>query len=314
MNSLNKKESKTHIFIKLFSFLAILFLLDLAIGNVLRYYYFRQTSGLYYRTTYALDSTNADMLIFGASTANHHYVPVRFEDRLQLSCYNTGRDGNSIFYSFAVLQSILKRHKPRMVILDIYDREFKKDEKNYDRLSSLLPYYDKHPEIRPIVQLKGPYEKLKMFSKIYPFNSMLFTIWAGNSEFNKGRENIPDESGYVPLTSNWKGTLIIDSSSAKYETDTTMISVFRSFIKECVSKNIALYIFVSPKFVRFEKRDITLDVVEKIADEFKIPFYNFANDPFFLGQKDLYYDNSHLNAKGAEIFTDMVIDKIEKEK
>src|SRR5574338_1233267 len=102
MDDTNKRGKKSQFLIKLFSFLIILFLLDLAVGSLLKHFYFKQGSGLLYRTTYAMDSTRADILIFVSSTANHHYVPALFEDQLHLSCYNSGRDGNSILYSYAV--------------------------------------------------------------------------------------------------------------------------------------------------------------------------------------------------------------------
>ena len=112
MNLIKRIKAKKHstFFLKGLCFLLILFILDFSIGNILRYLYFNQNAGLLYRTTYSLDSTNADFLIFGSSTANHHYDPYIFEKRLNMSVYNTGRDANTIFYNYAVFQSILKRY------------------------------------------------------------------------------------------------------------------------------------------------------------------------------------------------------------
>ena len=68
------KEKEIQIFLaKAFVFLAILVILDFLIGSILEYFYFKQESGLLYRTTYSLDSTHADFLVLGSSTANHHY-------------------------------------------------------------------------------------------------------------------------------------------------------------------------------------------------------------------------------------------------
>ncbi len=83
-----------------------------------------------------------------------------------MSCYNTGRDGKIIFYNYAVLKSILKRYTPKIAILDFNREEFSNDGESYDRLSSLFPYYYNHPEIRPILKLKNPLKKLKLFKNI----------------------------------------------------------------------------------------------------------------------------------------------------
>ena len=44
-----------------------------------------------------MELTKADLLVFGSSRANHHYVPEVFEDSLKLTFYNTGKDGSGIF-------------------------------------------------------------------------------------------------------------------------------------------------------------------------------------------------------------------------
>lgn len=206
--------------------LLVLIILDYTIGRTLRFFYFKETSGLHYRTTFSMDSTRADILIFGASRANHHYVPEVFEDSLKMSFYNTGRDGNGIFYQVAVLKSVLLRYTPRIIIFD-YAGSFMKEEKDYNRLSSILPYYKSHGEIREIVELKSPFEKIKLLSEVYPFNSQLLTIAIGNLEINKKRK--PDNKGYVPLHKEWKGQIDTLYTDKHYTADSTKVSYFRNF-------------------------------------------------------------------------------------
>jgi hypothetical protein len=303
------KERKPQPFVvKLFLFLIILYILDFSIGCMLKYLYHKQNSGLLYRTTYAIDSTKADILIFGSSTANHNYYPDTFEKKLQMSCYNTGRDGEIIFYNYAILKGILNRYSPKIAILDFNRDEFKKDQSSYDRLSSLLPYYDTNPGIDSIIELKSPYEKYKLFSKIYPYNSLIFTIAAGNANFNKSREN--DQEGYVPLTKIWNRKIITDTSIEKYQLDSTKIKIFKSFIRNCVDSNIRLYIIMSPQFMKYEFEDPSVLIGQEIAKKFNIPFFNFSNDTEFLNDVSLFTDIGHLNDRGAKIYTNRVIDKI----
>ena len=153
-----------------------IFLCDLGIGNILKFFYFRQASGAAYRTTYAIDSTTAEILIFGSSRANHHYVPGAFEDSLHCTFYNTGRDGNFILYNFAIFKAITKRYTPKSIIFDINPDEIEYRISSYERLSSILPYYHGHPEIRSTVNLRSPFEKIKLISATYPYNSILLTI------------------------------------------------------------------------------------------------------------------------------------------
>lgn len=303
-------KSKFFILFKVLFFLSVLFLIDFLVGNLLAHYYFKQQSGWLYRTTYAIRDTRADLLIFGASRANHHYYTSMIEERIGKSTYNTGRDGNAIFYHYAVLQSILKRYTPKIAILDISHGEFQQNKDSYDRISSLLPYYNSHPEIKPIVKLKSNNEQLKLISKIYPYNSLLFQIIAGNTKSNRTRKSRNDINGYVPLSHVWNGDIVYEDKFRNYEIDTLKVHYFKLFVEDCVKSGIQLFIVMSPYYVKFSGNDQSLDIVSNIAKSNKIPFYDFSNDSTFLSTPDIYADESHLNDSGARLYTAEVINKL----
>jgi hypothetical protein len=257
-----------------------------------------------------METTKADLLIFGSSRANHHYQPDVFEKQLNLSYYNVGRDGNSIFYDYAILKSILKRYSPKLIILDFKAQEFIKRKENYDRLSFLLPYYRTHPEIRSIIKLKGPYEKLKLLSSIYPYNSSMFTIAVGNAKFNVKRTM--DIKGYIPLTKVWNGSIQIDSSSYKYDIDSTEVKVYESFIQDCIHSKIQLYIVCSPYFIKYGHTDYSLAIGQEIAKKNNLMFFDYSQDSLFMNNSELFSDASHLNDNGARIFSGMLVDTISK--
>lgn len=307
-----KEKGLPDLLLKAFLFLIILFLLDFAIGSTLRYFYTKQKSGLLYRATYSLDSTKADILVFGASRANHHYIPGIFKNRMNLSCYNTGRDGEIIFYNYAVLQSVLKRYTPKIAILDFSREEFKVEESDYDRLSALFPYYKEHQEIRPIVQLKSPYEKYKLLSKIYPYNSLIFTILIGTTKFNESRAFIDDENGYVPLTEVCDRNLAIDTAYKPYPLDSNKINIFKNFVKDCINSNVKPYIIISPILIKYLYEDPSVNLARKIAKTYNVPVYTFLNDSSFF-HNTLFADGTHLNDTGAKLFTNKVIDTIVKD-
>ncbi len=303
-----KKNPYSFFFLKLVIFFIIVFLLDYSIGSILRYFYFKQESGLQYRTTNSIEKTTADLLIFGSSRANHHYDPNVFEKRLHLSYYNVGRDGNYILYHTAVLNAVLKRYSPKIVILDINGWEFQKKENSFDYLSSLLPYYKAHPEMHSIIELKSRFEKVKMLSFIYPFNSSIFTIAIGNTEFNKKRRS--DIQGYVPLTKVWNGTIQVDSSSTIYEIDSIKVKAYETFIKNCIQSKVKLYIVCSPYLIKSNHLDNSLELVKEIAKRNNIEFFDYSSDTTFTNNSTLFADIAHLNEKGATVFSNILIDNI----
>lgn len=312
---LNKKGNLFHFFIKSLFFIFILFILDLSIGKLLNYLYFNQGSGSLYDITYSLDSTKADIIIIGSSTAHHNYYPESFKKKFGMTYYNTGNDGTSLLYHFAILKSILKRYSPKIVILDFSIKEFRKDDVSYDRLSILLPYYYTNPGLQQILNLKSKFEKEKLFSKIYPFNSMIFSVVSRNSLFNKyNAKRKRNEEGYIPSFNIWNQPIQTDISNLQYELDSNKINFFKSFVRECKAANVDLYIVAAPRFIKYIHKDTSVKIAIEIADSNNIPFYNFLRDTTFLNHQNFFSDNVHMNNIGVKTFSDILIDTILKNK
>ena len=275
----------------------------------MKHFYFTETSGLHYRSTYAIDSTTAEVLVFGSSRANHHYVPQIFEDNLKMSFYNTGRDGNSLLYTLAVFKAIIKRYTPKIIIIDLMSSELSYNVQSYDRLSSLQPYYFKHPEIQKIVRLRGPFEKYKLLSSIYPFNSSFLTIIMGNMKLNIKRKK--DYKGYVPLFNQINVPILVENEINSTDFDTTNIDAIKYISTVCKSKNIRLVFIQSPLYAKVTSTNSTT-LIQKLATENNAFFLNYFNDSNFLKRPAFFQGKSHLNDEGAKMFSSTVTDWILK--
>lgn len=294
--------------IKLISFFLFVIILDFSIGFVLKHFYFKQQSGFQYRTTYSMQKTEADVLIFGSSRASHHYNPEILSDKLKLSCYNVGRDGNHILYHTAVLKAILNRYTPKIIVLDVIKGELELRSDSYEKISTLLPYYDSHPEIRSIVELRSPYEKIKLLSKIYPYNSDIFSIAIGNTGFSKSRWNYVN--GFLPWHKKMKCPVKIDTNYNEKKIDEVKVSYYESFIKECKRKGVKLYVVISPYYLISDITDKSVLICKEIAEKHEVKIFDFSQDPTFKLQCSLFGDITHLNVDGTDIFTRKVSEKI----
>lgn len=307
-----KNRPFSYFILKLLAFLLLVYVADFFIGNLLNNFYFKQNSGFQYRTTYAIDKTRADVLVFGSSRANHHYYPEIIESKLSMTNYNAGRDGNFIFYNYAVLEAILKRYTPKIVVLDVVKGEFRENAESYDRISTLLPYYDSHPEMRQVIELKSQFERVKLFSKIYPYNSSIFSIAIGNTEHNKKKWN--DYNGFVPLNRKIAYTAKGDTTINDFKIDSVKIEYFESFIKQCKNKGIQLFIVVSPYFLISKVTDKSIIIARKIAIDNNVNFLDYSQDTTFRLNHDLFADYSHLNLDGAKLFSRKFMEDITKTK
>jgi hypothetical protein len=308
-NSFNnlKKHPFSFFLIKLLILISIIYAIDFIIGNSLRYFYFKQKRGAQYLTTYSIEKAKADILIFGSSRANHHYNPAIFEKELNMSCYNNGKDGQFIFYHCGILKSSLKRYTPKAIILDFFFGEFSSNQASYDRLSALLPYYRDHYELHTVIELKSPFEKLKLLSNIYPFNSSMLSIAGGNELFSKKVKT--DINGFLPIPSTkiWEKKIQIENDPPKYEIDTTKIRIYESFIQNCLKSKIKLYIICSPRFIKLINSDYSIILAQEIAKKYKVPFFDFSQDTTYMNDSTLFADEGHLNNKGADLFSKTIV-------
>jgi len=308
LKNIKNSNSYLYLFIKIVAFLLLAFIFDYLLGAVFRHFYFKQTSGWEYSTKYSIEDTKADILIFGASRAQQQYNPLFFEERLKQTAYNVGRDGESIFYHYGILKAVLKRYSPKTIILDVENGIFKQAESSYDRLSVLLPFYYDHLELRSVIEMRGHFEKFKLKSQIYPYNSLLFKIAIGNTEYNKKRKE--DINGYLPLTNSLNEPIRTVDFTKPYIIDSNKLNVYRSFINDCLAADVKLYIVCSPYFINAIGVDSSMKIAKAIAAENKIDVIDFSKNQTFLSNSKLFDDTVHVNATGAKLFTNQLIDSI----
>jgi len=291
-------------FKKICIFLFILIVADQITGSILRYFYFKQLAGPYYRATYTIDSTKADILVFGSSRASHSYVPEIFEEKFKMSFFNTGRDGNYLLYNYATFKSVTSRYSPKIIIFDLQPNELYYDSYSYESLSSLLPYYKNHQEIREIIEMRSSFEKLKLLSAIYPFNSLIINIGVSNLELSNTKYS--NRKGYLPIYTIMKESKA--DNALKLVTDKfdfNKIKALKEIAAICKKKNIYLVISYSPIFNNTTSINTT-KLIEEITKAYQCQYLDFSNDTTFDSHPKYFETNVHLNDDGAKIYSDIL--------
>ena len=298
------------IFGKTFIFLLVcLFVLDLLIGKVLKFSYFNQKNGKLYNLTIGLEHQQNDVLIFGSSRAMHHYDPEIISDSLMMTCYNMGYDGKGILYHNAVLDVILERYTPKIIVLDILSEELFEKPQSYDHLSILNPYAHNHPVLWNTLSLVSPFEKLKHISFIYPYNSTLLRVIAGN--IKRGGKDISD-NGFTPQDGLIKLPVKQVPINMDVRIDSNKLDAFDKFLLKCAENNVELYIVFSPTFST-PQASSSMECIADRCDDIGIPFINFSNNRNYTNY-ELFLDVDHLNSHGAVVFSKDIASKILKER
>ncbi len=296
--------------------------LDYFLGTMARKLFFGLKYGQYAQMTYAIDSTTQDVIIMGSSRALHHYESSLLSEALNSTVYNAGRDGQFIPYNCALLDAITLRNKPKMVILDVNVWDLAPNNEKYEKMAMLLPYYSSHPEFLKYIKEIGKWEKLKLLSKSYPYNSTLF-VTAYDYMFTKS--DAESDNGYLPIRRTIsakdfemyrKKKIIYDIKREEENVpfDQKAITYYSYFLDKVDELKIPTYIIISPTLLKEPKTKEKLRLETMAKTHSMVKFLDFSQDSAFNNHNEKFADEFHLNEAGANefslILSDLLINKV----
>ena len=293
-------------------------LIDNGLGSLMEYFYFEQTSGRYSRLDFTVHHATDTIMIFGSSRANNNYIPTYFEEHLNASCYNSGTPGQQILYILAMQRMVLRRYKPQIMILNIDYYFLQKFDANYDRLADLLPYFKNHPCIADIIYMRGPYEKYKNYSRLYPYNSkiarMLLYYFTPQEDYE----------GYSPIYKKviYPNEKLLEDKKNFTENkiekvknvplDQNFVNAYDEFLYNAVSNNIKMLLVISPEFIPTDfYSSPSYKKIKELSDKYGLSIMDYSKNPQFLFNKELFSDMLHLNDNGAKLFSNILCDSLQ---
>ena len=306
-------------------FIGLLFILDQILGWSFQNLYFRQKVGQFYQTTYSVERSNQDILVFGSSRAVRHYAPGILSKNLGLSTYNMGRDGQMIPFSAALEELALNRHKPKIIILDINPWELDISPEKFEKLTILLPYYAKHKELLKYIHEISKFEDVKLLSKTYPYNSSIFVL-AACTLFPRNQGQ--DDHGYVPLSgsisqANFNQILsMLQDRYAKIKgkenkMDTLARKYLVQFLDLAKKDQIKTYLIISPTiskdYFKWDNQLKQKSEIESIGKQYaNLTYLDYSSDSSFNNHPEKFADQFHLNESGSKEFSQILVQEIKK--
>ncbi|KFF04818.1 hypothetical protein [Flavobacterium reichenbachii] len=253
---------------------------------------------------------NCDIAIYGSSRAWVHIDPKIISDSLTRTAYNFGNDGHTFDLQYLRHLEFLKYNKkPATIILsvDIFSLQkvgglYEADQylpymlwnDNYLKYTKSYNYYTNLEYYIPMIRYIGKIDVLKT-SIQYLINGI---------PVNNYRHN-----GFLGMDRVWNTDF--DKVKSKQKTyrvklNKQHIQLLETFIKECKELEINLILVYTPEYKEGQdfvaNRKEVIDVYNKFSKKYNLKFYDYSNDEICL-DKTLFYNASHLNSKGAEMFT-----------
>jgi hypothetical protein len=246
-----------------------------------------------------------EVVITGSSRAMHGYVADSLGAWLGTRAYNLGRDGMwGSLYAYGA-GAIVRRHaRPKVWILDAMPELYVGRER-FDYLSCFLPYIEQEPAAREIAAQRSRWERVRMLSHIYPYNSLLVSLLSPRLG-----KVVQPRDGYLELT----GQMVIDSTAAAspapdaYPRDPLKWKYLGKTIEVLEAGGVEVVAVRSPQWVagdagREQQRRISAELARTFGElgvrylDFSVPDHPELADP------SLYRDAEHLNGTGALRFT-----------
>jgi lysophospholipase L1-like esterase len=290
-------------------FIVILVCADRLLGFILDKLFFSEQGKL----SYALNECIDDIIILGASNAEAHYDANIISDSTTLSVFNFGSGGQNIYYHYAILNTILKHHTPKVVILELGGIDYLVTPPRWDKEqlpSSLGPLYFHCDTVSNIIDAISPSEKCKYLSRIYPFNSTVDDIIYS---FLKGNNNAQIKNkGYVPIKESFHLLTLTEEDLQGKEFDTAKIEYIERFIELCKSQNIKIIIVRSPAYY-IKTTNYSNLVYERLNKRIGIEIWDYEQDSSFLSHREYFKDALHMNQRGATIYSQIIAKRLKKE-
>ncbi|OBQ55392.1 hypothetical protein JJL45_08235 [Tamlana sp. s12] len=253
------------------------------------------------RLEYVLESQmNKDIIILGSSRGAHDIIASKIEENTGLETYNLSYRGSDIDFHEFVLRSLLKHNKAPKIVLLVIDPvyEFIQEPSLGFRTDHIIPL-KKYDDINNELIKR---EKFTFLSKI------LCVARLNKKDFSfKKKEASPFEvlssHGSQILDEKRELTIVYNNENVEYsqgiEQNKKLIK-FNNIKALCKNKDIELTFIIPPNFSRFN-RSFYNRFKELVDEDNKVMIYDTLNVNYT--QPHYFFDESHLNKEGAEIFT-----------
>lgn len=251
------------------------------------------------------DSTGYDIVINGSSRAWTQYNPLILDSILTLNSFNLGIDGSAINRQVIKYRKYCELHgNPNCLIQNIdlgtmsytmgYEREQFFSYFFYDR--DLLNQYDQ-------------YENFSWGEKYVPcYRYLGYDDVITEALFNDNKKHFFEylTKGYFSRDDKWDGSLLYAMDSVECATDTNAMSIFINFLQEEISKGVSVIFVYAPIYIGAREKMVNeeemFEMYDSIAKRFDIPILDYNDIPMCYDTA-YFYNATHLNRIGAELFT-----------
>lgn len=289
---------------------AIIFAFDYSLGMILlkiaRSQQFDNRIGLIIEK-----KIDAEMFILGSSRAARNLIAEDITKITNIKTYNLGFPGSSVeFHNFIIKLLLSNGYLPKYVTLVVDDDNqlIENNSINF-RKDVLWPYVDNELIYEKLTENHKVDNKILDYSRLRKYNNLFFDMLSTKFFAKSSKKNDPNnyitEMGSMPLhgKSPYYNKITRDGQINNYKKDkesARLIEEFSEIVNICHNNSINVFIVFPPNFY-----NRTIGFSERILELSGNKIVPFDYSESVLTDKKFYYDNSHLDAHGAKLFTNI---------
>ncbi len=260
-------------------------------------------------THLSVKKVDAPVLIIGSSRARHHYNTKQIEDSLGMHAYTIARDAHFVSYQSAVLNAVLDRYTPKVVLWECgLNNLFSKER---DAVHCLHPYYYDCDSLRSIIDRKeGASMAVKMRLNLYRYNGVAASILMQS----RSASRVDTMQGFLPIKGNLKGndTLMKMPEVVADTIDPVRLEIFRSTIKRLHDQGVKVILFDSPVYEKENpNRNLASEqAIKEVCGQYGVPVFDNRHLDAFRESPEYFFDPTHINKEGTAVYTPIVIEQV----
>lgn len=246
----------------------------------------------------------ADMVVLGSSRAYAHYNPEIFDSILNTDFYNLGLNGKLVDLDIFRYHQYKKynNRQPNYILWDIMPTSFEYSGGYGDE--QFMAYIWNNDIWKEIHNSK---HDITWFDRLVPLlrywrKNMIHTYPNAVMQVYKGYRK-----EYTPFDSEELEQIEDKSLRCNYNSD--VINAFENTIEEMQNDGSSIVLVFSPLYKRGQGKyadlNTFIDTISGIAQRHKCYFLNYL-DYEINNDTTLFKNASHLNSKGADIFSDII--------
>ncbi|MFA5047332.1 MAG: hypothetical protein WC542_15505 [Paludibacter sp.] len=259
---------------------------------------------------------HADIVIQGSSRAWVQFNTYILDSVLNADAYNMGMDGTPFDVQYVKYKSYTENNKYPEVILQNVDWDTMDKNTPVFQKYQLLPYLNNHYFDEQLLNNKIIPDK-DVYLSFLKYAGEPKAVQVGFSEYVGIRHYVsPKHKGFMSVEGNWNESDFEkrkNGGKIHWEKNPEVEKLFIEFLQDCQSKKIKVVLVFAPYYHGLN--NIIIDMTglktyyRNIAIKYNVEFLDYSLDPVFH-DKNYFYNASHLNKKGAEMFTLKLANKL----